>query len=320
MQYRVGQRVRLLHESGEGVIIRLIDKKHVEVDTGDDFSIDVHIDELVPVDGAEFNYLGGREDKQQLEEKHSKTIRQLGVALLDLSLVVSRRGEEHYDLHIFNPEPAAILFTCYIKARGKYTGMASGQIDSGEGRVLFSLPKSELHQVKSFYFQALSFVPGKGHPHAALSKELSWSKNHLMSAPRFLPTLEGEGWVFSLREDKQRVEVADIPEKKLTDLIEEDAPTPRLEPEIDLHIETLVKRPYELAPSEMLRAQLKRLDEVLSDSIVHNYAGMVLIHGVGIGKLKSEVHKRLKAATHVSSFFQADPKKYGNGATKVIFK
>ena len=43
MRYRIGQKVRLLHDSGEGVIISLIDKYHVEVDLGDDFPIDVHI-------------------------------------------------------------------------------------------------------------------------------------------------------------------------------------------------------------------------------------------------------------------------------------
>ena len=46
---RVGQRVRFLHDSGEGVISGLVDKQHVEVDMGDDFPMEVHISEVIPV-------------------------------------------------------------------------------------------------------------------------------------------------------------------------------------------------------------------------------------------------------------------------------
>lgn len=320
MQYRVGQRVRLLHDTGEGVIVQLIDKKHVEVDIGDDFPVDVHINDIVPIDGSEFRYLGDHEEREKLETQHAKTVQQLGVALLDVSLVVVRQGEEGYAVHLFNPEPANILYTCFIKLRGKYQGMASGQLESGTGEQLFSLPKSELHQIKSFYVQVLSFISGKGHPHAPWIQELSWNKNRLTSRPSFLPSLGEEGWVFSLREDKQTKEVEQIPENTLQKVQQSDTRTPRLVPEIDLHIENLVKRPHELAPSEMLNIQVKHLEQALSDAITHNYAGMILIHGIGIGRLKAEVHQRLKASAHVKSFSQADPVKYGNGATKVVFK
>ncbi|MEM7373943.1 MAG: Smr/MutS family protein [Bacteroidota bacterium] len=320
MQYRVGQRVRLLHETGEGVIVRLIDQKHVEVDTGDDFSIDVHISEIVPVDGSEFNYLGGRDDREKLESKHAQTIQQLGVSLLDLSMIVIRKEDDTYGLHLFNPEPATILYTCFIRLRGKYQGMSSGKLASGSGEFLFSLPKSELNQIKSFYFQALSFISGKGHPHQPLTKELAWNKNQLSTRPKFLPSLEEEGWVFSLRESKQLQEVADIPETTLKQVQQADTVVPREEPEIDLHIEKLVKRPHELAPSDMLQAQLQHLEQALADAISKNYAGMILIHGIGVGRLKAEVHQRLKSSPHVKTFLQADPAKYGNGATRVIFK
>ena len=78
MDFRVGQRVRLLHESGEGVIVRLIDKKTVEVDMGDDFPIDVAVDELILIDQAERRYMGGKadEDEKQDAEKRSKAIKQ----------------------------------------------------------------------------------------------------------------------------------------------------------------------------------------------------------------------------------------------------
>ena len=64
MKFRVGQRVRMLHESGEGVVTKLIDKKHVEVDLGDDFPIDMHVDELIPIDRSEQTYLTPEEEEE----------------------------------------------------------------------------------------------------------------------------------------------------------------------------------------------------------------------------------------------------------------
>ncbi|RMG65923.1 MAG: hypothetical protein D6722_15565 [Bacteroidetes bacterium] len=317
MQYRVGQKVRLLHESGDGVITALVDNHHVEVDFGDDFPIEVHIREVIPIDRGETAYLGRSAEVE--EEKQEKRIQQLGTSIMELSLVVAPAGEDRFALYVVNPEPVDMLFTCYVKIRGKFEGLAAGDLRSGERQELGRYDRADLFQIKAFTFQVLSFVAGRGYPHSPLLRELPWSKGHLQQPPKALKAIGGEGWVFSLREDPQRKDVQRIREEVITQVRQQDEARPRPEGEVDLHIEELVARPYELAPSEMLRIQTETLEQALSKALAEHYERLIVIHGVGMGVLKNAVREVLKKTPHIKSFRPADPARYGNGATEVIF-
>ncbi|MCI4668168.1 MAG: DUF2027 domain-containing protein [Bacteroidia bacterium] len=320
MNYRVGQRVRLLHESGTGIITNLIDKHTVEVDMGDDFPIDVAVDEIIPIDSTETAYLGkDAEQDEKITKKLKDTVQQLGTSLLDLSMVVVNEDEHRYALIIVNPEPVDILFTCYLKSGKRFEGIAAGTLQSGELFTLMQIDKSELNKVKAIYFQALQFLPGKGFPHAPLQRELSWDKSKLLQPVKYFKLLKKDGWAFSIRENKQFKDVKAIENTEFVKIRKADEAKPRPEGEVDLHIEELVKKPHLLKPSEMLKIQLEELKKQLDKAIMENYASLVVIHGVGEGKLKKEVHKLVKSIKAVKAFEQADLKKYGNGATKITF-
>lgn len=323
MNFRVGQRVRLLHEEGDGVIVRLIDRRTVEVDMGDDFPIDVDVDEVIPVNSSESSFFENTDEKEAVVEKRTRAVQQLGSSMLDVSLVVvpheQRDGE--YRMVLVNPEPADMLFSCYIKMRNRYQGQAAGRVNSGEFFHLFALPRGELNSIKIFHFQLISYVPGKGHPHAPLICEMPWGKGFLNEPMSFIPAVKSEGWKFSLREDKQVVDIKNIDNNEFMRVRKADQPQTRKKlVEVDLHIEELVKRPSMLAPSEMLRIQLQHFDTAVSNALAENHASLVIIHGVGEGVLRKQVRERLKQISHVKSIENADPKKYGNGATLVLFE
>ncbi|MEM6348132.1 MAG: Smr/MutS family protein [Bacteroidota bacterium] len=323
MNYRIGQRVRLLHASGEGVIVNLIDKKTVEVDMGDDFPVDVSVDEIIPIDRAEAFYLGDEEKTPEPEKKTNslKTTGTLGISLIELSLVVYKyEDEDLYEVLLINPEPVTMAFTCYGRTKNAYQGLETGLLETGEYAKIASFSRNELDKHKSFYVQTLSFRPGKGHPHAPFVQELPWNRSHLQKPSRYLSAINQSGWVFNLRQDVLKRDVQQIPESEFIRIKEIEAPTPRLDVEVDLHIEALVSKPHQLAPSEMLSIQQKRIEKALNDAVIERHASLVLIHGVGEGKLRKVVQAAVKEAPHVLSYAPADPKRYGNGATKVIFK
>lgn len=90
--------------------------------------------------------------------------------------------------------------------------------------------------------------------------------------------------------------------------------------EIDLHIENLTSNPDRLKNFEKLNLQLHTLDEALEHAIDLGQQSLVIIHGVGSGALKEEVHRRLKANGHVDFFIHDWMPRYGWGATEVFFK
>ncbi len=304
MRLRVGQRVRLLHESGEGVITELIDKNHVEVTLEGDFPMDVHIDDIITVEDENNSFYG-------IQQQPSPTVRSMG-DFFEISLAVVK-ADKDTDFYIINPEPIDILYTCYIKIKRKYQGMAGGIIQSDEALRVFSTSQSDAKEIRAIYVQLLPFIIGKAHPHAVNSYEIPWNKSVFINPTRYIDPLSKSGWVFSLRQKPTELEeqVVQSPLK----IKSSDLPS-RREKVVDLHIEELVSKPHELSPAEMLKTQLIHTETMLSKAIMEDCAAITFIHGIGEGKLKKEVKKILMEDKAVKAIYPGDPKKYGNGATR----
>lgn len=91
------------------------------------------------------------------------------------------------------------------------------------------------------------------------------------------------------------------------------------EAEIDLHIEALVDDPAEIDTVQMLTIQTSTFNKYLEEAIKCKYQKITFIHGVGIGRLKSEILKILSQYPNLH-YFDAPMSKYGTGATEVWIK
>jgi hypothetical protein len=90
--------------------------------------------------------------------------------------------------------------------------------------------------------------------------------------------------------------------------------------EIDLHIEKLVSNPQQLSPTEMLYIQLKECQKALDLANATYQKYLIIIHGIGKGRLKEEIHLLLNQTNFIERYvFEYDPR-YGYGATKVYLK
>lgn len=89
--------------------------------------------------------------------------------------------------------------------------------------------------------------------------------------------------------------------------------------EVDLHIEKLVSNNKQLSPSEMIQIQLKECQNALDLAIATHQRSLVLIHGVGNGKLKSEIHLLLNQTKGIQRYVYDYDSRYGYGATEVFF-
>jgi dsDNA-specific endonuclease/ATPase MutS2 len=90
--------------------------------------------------------------------------------------------------------------------------------------------------------------------------------------------------------------------------------------EIDLHIEKLVGSPRGMSNAEILKIQLDALQRYLNLAVVHHLDRMIIIHGLGKGTLREEVHAVLKRTPEVARFKNEWSGKYGFGATEVFFR
>ncbi len=90
--------------------------------------------------------------------------------------------------------------------------------------------------------------------------------------------------------------------------------------EIDLHAEQLFANHDTKDYRELLPLQISRLRNFLSQAVTLRVQRVYVIHGVGSGRLKSEVSSVLNQMPEVTQYKNEYHPKYGMGATEVHFR
>lgn len=88
-----------------------------------------------------------------------------------------------------------------------------------------------------------------------------------------------------------------------------------LEMEINLHIEELLDNYTGMSNAEIINVQLRYFQKALDKAITGHYRKLVVIHGVGNGRLKQEVRSILDSEN--MRYYDGSYAKYGYGATEV---
>ena len=90
--------------------------------------------------------------------------------------------------------------------------------------------------------------------------------------------------------------------------------------EVDLHIERLAADWRHMTPLAKLGLQMDTFEKYLDLAIVHHFPSMVVIHGIGSGRLRDEIHEVLRYKRNVKSFINQYDPRYGYGATEIFFQ
>ncbi len=86
--------------------------------------------------------------------------------------------------------------------------------------------------------------------------------------------------------------------------------------EVDLHFEALVDFPKNFSAHEKLQIQLAEVRKSLEKARRAGIKKVILIHGVGQGRLREEIYSLLERMDRLS-FYDASFARYGKGATEV---
>lgn len=89
---------------------------------------------------------------------------------------------------------------------------------------------------------------------------------------------------------------------------------------VDLHIEKLTDNWKNMSNFEMLTLQLHEFEKWYELAIAHHQPEMSVIHGIGTGKLKDELHEILKTRKEVKTFINQYDPRFGYGATQIFFQ
>jgi hypothetical protein len=89
---------------------------------------------------------------------------------------------------------------------------------------------------------------------------------------------------------------------------------------IDLHIEKLTSDWKRLTNFEILSRQLSTFEKYYNLALAHHQPNLIVIHGIGTGKLREEIHEILKSKKEVKSFVNQYHHNFGFGATEIFFQ
>ncbi len=337
MKFQIGDKVTVLHSNEEAEVVELINDKMVLVDVRG-VRFPAYIDQI------DFPYFKRFSEKKTEPQKKSKTfIDQLPVDKSKKSnipldgcwlriLPVSDNDEfgdevvENLKIYLVNHTDTGLQFKYKLSYTGKQDFNLSNELQSSKDFYLHDIPFEKINDAPLFEFEFSLLHPEKSKsPQYEVSVKLrarqvflrieemrkkgeaSFAYKLFDRYPDKMPEQEKSEW----NSDGKR-------ENKLYDAKHG---RQHLEPpkyEVDLHIEKLEPEWKHLSNFEILTIQLRTFEKYLDLAIAHHQHNLIVIHGVGTGKLKDEIHEILKTRREVRSFINQYDPRYGYGATEIF--
>ncbi len=315
----VGDKVRLLHSTEAGVIVA-IKGAVVEVEIEEGFSIPVSKSEIVLVAAEEAKRFGQPETTSKnpvAKTSEIKSVKGLFFALLPLN-------DQKFTLHFINNTDWDLPFAIHkAQSQDYFQTIASGYLQAKSSQRLEELSLVQLEQWGTYTIQAIFAQKGLFRLQEPLLKKLKFRANQLKNMQE-VPILQKNGYLLQIdREEAEKLDAQKIQEQiwekqNATQTTETQIQKPA--PEVDLHIEVLLKEYKNLSNDEILNHQLAVFEKALDNAIATGMEEIVFIHGVGSGTLKYEIQKRISKHPHIAYYKDAQKSKFGYGATYLKIK
>ncbi len=339
MKFQIGDKVLVLHSNEEGEVVDIINNKMVMVDIRG-VKFPAYVDQL------DFPYFKRFTEKKIVQPaKQKKYVDQLkiekthtaskqvvdGVWLMFLpKFEMDEFGDdvvESFKLHLLNHTHQGYQFHYKLNFFGQAEFALNNTVHAFKDFYLHDVPFEDLSDSPSFSFEFSLISPDKG--------KADYYESSIKIKPKQL--------FDKIQDIKQKGEPSfsyllfdEYPNKPFEDVsnigilanagykvIDAKQARQLLEPArslLDLHIEKLADDWQHLSTLEKLNLQLRTFEKYLDLAVAHHLPSMIVIHGIGTGRLKEEIHEILKYRRDVKSFINQYDPRFGWGATEIYFK
>ena len=337
MKFEVGDTVLVLHSGEEGVIVDIVDDQvaHVAVKG---IIFPVYMDQL---DFPYFNRFTKKRiasapraprpgEELPLEKKAEPVREESGVFLSFLPEYEPNNAEpvvEKFKIHLANETAATYELHYQLRLLERLDLEVRNRLYPFQHIYLQDLAFDKMNDRPRFDLE-FSLVPPD--PEKADSLQVRYKPKPRQVMAELHQLAQGKGATFSYRlfhhyparraSEKDTWDLPPQSEKPLYVQVQGDSSIPEARYEVDLHIEKLVADTSGLTPSDMLAIQLGELQRRLDEAIARRQFSLVVIHGVGKGTLRNEVHEMLRHVPEVKSFVNQYDFRYGYGATEIFFQ
>lgn len=335
MKYAPGDRVLILHSKEEAEVVEIINEKMVLVDVNG-IRFPVYIDQI---DFPYFHNFSSKKivapkkekvyvDNLKKEEVSKKYDVHSGVWISFLPVfdknIFDDDVVEKIKIYLINQTADAFNFLYQIKFKGSPEFHLNNTVLPFNEFYLHDIPFEEMNDSPKFEFDFSLLNPDK-------KKVSHFETTFKIKAKQLFQKIEEmklknePTFSFILFEDyPDKIEEV-IPEYNNFQgkLYEISNGVQRLEPArsvVDLHIEKLTDNWEGLSNFEILTIQLRNFEKYYQLAVAHRQPNLIVIHGIGTGKLRNEIHEILKTKKEVRTFANQYHHDFGFGATEIFLQ
>lgn len=336
MKYQIGDKIIVLHSDEEGKVIEIINEKMVMIEVRGvkfpaymdqiDFPYFKMFSEKKLVPKKKIFIDDVKKEKAPVKKKTADGVFIHFIPVLDKD-IFDDDVVEKLKVYLINENEEGYAFDYNLYFAGEHNFQLKNKIDglsqfylhdvsfedmSDNPRfdVIFSLQQE--HKKKAPYFETSLKVKGK-----QLFKKIEETQHNNKAGFSYE--------LFASYPDKveeERVDLGSLGNAgfRLYDAKQARSHMPPARSVVDLHIEKITDSWKQLSNFEILTMQLNEFEKYYELSVAHHQPTFIVIHGVGEGKLRDEIHEILKYKKEVKSFINQFHPLYGFGATEIFFK
>jgi hypothetical protein len=348
MIFHKGDKVRFLNETGSGVVTKIMGNGMVMVEVEDGFEYPYPVNQLVPAepDNKKEVAAAGKERQEAVEKIEEKKFTPNSALLtpnypdgIYLAFIPKHQqfpSAGEIDFVLVNHSEYDIYFTISIKDGNQWICLQSGAVrPRGQNKIDTLTPQvlDEWGTLKT----DLIFFSGDSYVHrnpvsdqlrlkgVKFFKDSTYTDDLLIGKRAYISEIEILEENIPAESERPFINNEDIKrmlEAKEKNMTGKKTSVPHLknqslEKEVDLHIEELLDNWSGMTNAQLIDVQLKKMQKELDEAIGNHYQRIIFIHGVGNGRLKSEV-RRILAGYKGIRFHDASLQRYGFGATEVL--
>jgi hypothetical protein len=347
MRIQVGSKVKFLNDVGGGILKSFSGEKMALVETDEGFEVSVPVNELLPDTGAYYRMEG--EDMSDVEAGQPETeLTKKPVVTMEQKKYVPFEGEvflaivprnaqvlhvSNFDLYLINTSNYHFTFTIAEEEEKISAWIYNGIAEADSKIEIHEYSQTAILKIKGFRIQGVFFKEGLGDAVEPVNQQFDISEVSFYKIAYFIDNEYFNEKALILRKD-YREELKEAV-KKLDDgdidgvVRSKEQKEPKKQyrspknstiEEVDLHIGEIFENTSGISNSEMLEAQMTRFETSLETALRSDIQKIVFIHGVGNGRLRQELRKRLDRKYPDLKYQDASFKEYGYGATMVYLK
>jgi hypothetical protein len=336
MKYQVGDKIIVLHSNEEGEVIDIINEKMVMIEVRG-VRFPAYMDQIDFPYYRQFTQkklFPPKKERKFVEDVRKEKPVQISNRVIDgvwLSFLPKFETDEFGDdyvtdlkIHLVNRTDKAYNFSYYLQFFGKSEFELRNEVNAFNDFYLHDIVFEDMNDSPSFAFEFSLLQPEKSKAEY-YEASLKLKPKQLFDRIEELKAKGEATFMYRLFEKYPDKPFEDIPEapKKGVKIYDLKNIRQHLQPArsvVDLHIEKLTDNWKKLSNAEILNIQLKEFEKWYELALAHRQSQLIVIHGIGSGKLRDEIHDILRLKKDVKSFVNQYHPSFGYGATEIFFK